>query len=227
MKNVNRTVVVFAAHPDDDILGCGGTIAKLAQNGSKVHVVFLADGESSRDDIEDIDNLILQRKQNAKKALKILGCDSIDFLDFPDNRLDSLDLLDVVKSIERFIDEYKPNIIFTHYAYDLNIDHQITHYAVVTACRPKPEFCVEELLFFEVPSSTEWNLLKAFMPNYFVDISSTLSLKLDALNAYKNEIKSFPHPRSIKAIESLSYYRGSLSGCKAAEAFIIGRKIIK
>ena len=225
MKNSNSTVVVFAAHPDDDILGCGGTIAKLTQEGSKVHIVFLADGESSRGDITDINSLIQQRKQDAKKALKILGCDSIEFLDFPDNRLDSLDLLDVVKKIEGFIDAYKPYTIFTHYAHDLNIDHQITHNAVVTACRPQPGHCVKELLFFEVPSSTEWNLSKAFMPNYFVDISSTLSLKIDALNAYKNEMKSFPHPRSIKAIESLSYYRGASSGCKAAEAFIIGRKI--
>ena len=225
MKNSNSTVVVFAAHPDDDILGCGGTIAKLTQEGSKVHIVFLADGESSRSDITDINSLIQQRKQNAKKALKILGCDSIEFLGFPDNRLDSLDLLDVVKKIEGFIDAYKPYTIFTHYAHDLNIDHQITHNAVVTACRPQPGHCVKELLFFEVPSSTEWNLSKAFMPNYFVDISSTLSLKIDALNAYKNEMKSFPHPRSIKAIESLSYYRGASSGCKAAEAFIIGRKI--
>ena len=225
MKNSNSTVVVFAAHPDDDILGCGGTIAKLTQEGSKVHIVFLADGESSRNDITDINSLIQQRKQDAKKALKILGCDSIEFLDFPDNRLDSLDLLDVVKKIEGFIDAYKPYTIFTHYAHDLNIDHQITHKALVTACRPPPGYCVKELLFFEVPSSPEWNLSKAFMPNYFVDISSTLSLKIDALNAYKNEMKSFPHPRSIKAIESLSYYRGASSGCGAAEAFIIGRKI--
>lgn len=222
---MTKIVLVIAAHPDDDILGCGGTIAKLTQDGSKVHIVFLADGESSRDDITDINSLIQQRKQNAKKALKILGCDSIEFLDFPDNRLDSLDLLDIVKKIEGFIDAYKPCAIFTHYAHDLNIDHQITHNAVVTACRPQPGYCVKELLFFEVPSSTEWNLSKAFMPNYFVDISSTLSLKVDALNAYKNEMKLFPHPRSIKAIESLACYRGASSGCEAAEAFIIGRKI--
>jgi len=225
MKNLNKTVLIFAAHPDDDILGCGGTIAKLSQKGLKVHVVFLADGESSRNEIKDIKNLILQRKHNAKKALKILGCQSIKFLDFADNRLDSLDLLDIVKRIENFIDVYKPYTIFTHYLHDLNIDHQITHKAVVTACRPQPQSYVKELLFFEVPSSTEWNLTKAFMPNYFVDISGTLHLKKKALNVYKNEMKSFPHPRSIKAIESLSYYRGSTVGCEAAEAFIIGRKI--
>ena len=90
MRNLNKTVLIFAAHPDDDILGCGGTIAKLSQKGLKVHVIFLADGESSRNEIKDIKNLILQRKHNAKKALKILGCQSIKFLDFADNRLDSL-----------------------------------------------------------------------------------------------------------------------------------------
>ena len=227
MKDLNSTIVIFAAHPDDDILGCGGTIAKLTQQDSKVHVVFLADGESSRDGSVDIHNLILQRKKNAKKALKILGCDSIEFLDFPDNRLDSLELLDLVKTVENIVDVHKPDIIFTHYANDLNIDHQITHNAVVTACRPQPEYCVKELLFFEVPSSTEWNVSKAFMPNYFVDISSTLSLKIKALNAYKNEMKSFPHPRSIKAVESLAFYRGASCGCNAAESFIIGRKIKK
>ncbi len=225
MKNINSTVVIFAAHPDDEVLGCGGTIAKLTQQGSRVHVVFLADGESSRDDIIGIDNLILQRKKNASDALKVLGCTSVDFLDCPDNRLDSLDLLDIVKKIEGFIKTYKPIKVFTHYAHDLNIDHQITHKAVVTACRPQPGFCVKELLFFEVPSSSEWGLFKTFSPNYFEDISDTLSLKIDALNIYKNELQPFPHPRSIKAVESLAYYRGASSGCKAAEAFIIGRKV--
>jgi len=224
-KEIGKTILVVAAHPDDEVLGCGGTIAKLTQQGLKVYVVFLADGESSRGNIVDIDNLILQRKKNAMKALKVLGCTSVDFLDFPDNRLDSLDLLDVVKRIEGFIDAYKPYKIFTHYAHDLNIDHQITHNAVVTACRPKPGYCVRELLFFEVPSSTEWGLFKTFSPNYFVDISDTLSLKINALNAYKNELQPFPHPRSIKAVESLACYRGVSSGCRAAEAFIIGRKI--
>lgn len=224
-KEIDKIILVVAAHPDDDVLGCGATLAKLRQEGSKVHIVFLADGESSRGDVKDINSLIQQRRQNAKNALKILGCDSIEFLDFPDNRLDSLDLLDIVKKIESLINEYKPYTIFTHYAYDLNIDHQITHNAVVTACRPQPGHCVKELLFFEVPSSTEWNLSKIFMPNYFVDISSTLSLKIDALSAYKNEMKSFPHPRSFKAVESLAYYRGSSSGLGAAEAFILGRII--
>ena len=151
MKNLNSTVLIFAAHPDDEVLGCGGTIAKLINEGAKVHVVFLADGESSRYDIPEIDNLILQRKENAKESLKILGCDSLEFFNFPDNRLDSLALLDIVKKIECVIDTYQPDMIFTHYAHDLNIDHQITHNAVVTACRPQPDHYVKELLFFEVP----------------------------------------------------------------------------
>lgn len=225
MKNKKKTVLIFAAHPDDDILGCGGTIAKFVKQGLKIHVVFLSEGESSREGILNIDNLIKERKQNAKKALKILGCTSIEFLDFPDNRLDSIDLLNVVKKVEYYIDIYKPSTVLTHYAYDLNIDHQVTHKAVVTACRPQPSCPVKELLFFEIPSSTEWNLSNAFMPNYYVDISETLFLKKKALKIYKNEMRSFPHPRSIQAIENLSNYRGSSVGCKAAEAFLIGYKI--
>ena len=225
MKNKKKTVLIFAAHPDDDILGCGGTIAKFVKQGFKTHVVFLSEGESSREGILNIDNLINERKQNAKKALKILGCTSIEFLDFPDNRLDSIDLLNVVKKVEYYIDTYKPSTVLTHYAYDLNIDHQITHKAVVTACRPQPNCPVKELLFFEIPSSTEWNLSNAFMPNYYVDISKTLFLKKKALKIYKNEMRLFPHPRSIQAIENLSNYRGSSIGCKAAEAFLIGYKI--
>jgi N-acetylglucosamine malate deacetylase 1 len=225
VKNKKKTVLIFAAHPDDDVLGCGGTIAKFVKLGFKIHVVFLSDGESSREGVLNIDNLIKKRKQNAKTALKILGCTSIDFLDFPDNRLDSIDLLNVVKRVEYFIDIYKPSTVLTHYFYDLNIDHQVTHRAVLTACRPEPNCPVKELLFFEIPSSTEWNFSNVFMPNYYVDISKTLSLKKKALKIYKNEMRLSPHPRSIQAIENLSYHRGSTVGCKAAEAFLIGYKI--
>ena len=222
---MKKTFLIIAAHPDDDVLGCGGTIAKLTKKGFKVHVLFLADGESSRSNIKNIKNLIQKRKQNAKKALKILGCESVEFLDYADNRLDSLDLLEIVKSIENLIDIHKPHTIFTHYAHDLNIDHQIANKAVVTACRPQNNNPVKEILFFEVPSSSEWNLSKSFEPNYFIDITNTLSLKVKALNIYKNEMRAYPHPRSIKAIESLSFWRGSTIGFKAAEAFIVGRKI--
>jgi N-acetylglucosamine malate deacetylase 1 len=220
-----ENVLIIAAHPDDEVLGCGGTIAKYTKEGLKVSVLFLTDGESSRNDIENVNSLILKRKNNAKAALKILGCQSISFLDFPDNRLDSIDLLDVVKKVEKYINTIKPFRVITHFVHDLNIDHQITHKAVVTACRPQPENFVRELLFFEVLSSTDWAFEKYFEPNLFVDISSTIDLKIDALDCYHEELRDFPHPRSLKAIKSLAFYRGSMSGLFAAEAFKIGRKL--
>ena len=165
MKN---SVLIIAAHPDDEVLGCGGSIAKFSKEGIKVTVAFLADGESSRGNSKNYDDLILNRRQNAKKALNILGCNSIEFLDYPDNRLDSIDLLTIVKSVETLIDKYKPYTIFTHFQNDLNIDHQITHKAVMTACRPQPNFCVKKMFFFEVPSSTEWNTGESFIPNYSI-----------------------------------------------------------
>lgn len=222
---MNKTILIICAHPDDEVIGCGGTIAKLSKSGFKINVLFLADGESSRDGFNNKSNLIEKRKKNSIKALKVLGCNAINFLDYQDNRLDSIELLEIVKSVEKYITLYRPSIIFTHYINDLNIDHQITSKAVITACRPQPNYPVKELLFFETCSSTEWNLSESFMPNYFIDISKTLTLKKRALNCYKDEMRPYPHPRSIKSIENLSYYRGSTVGCNAAEAFIIGRKI--
>lgn len=224
MKN---SVLIIAAHPDDEVLGCGGSIAKFSKEGIKVTVAFLADGESSRGNSKNYDNLILKRRQNAKKALNILGCSSIEFLDYPDNRLDSIDLLTLVKSVEKLIYKYKPLTIFTHFQNDLNIDHQITHKAVMTACRPQPNFCVKNMFFFEVPSSTEWNTRESFIPNYYIDITKSLNTKIKSLGHYNTEMRKYPHPRSIKAIENLAHYRGSSVGLKAAEAFIAGRIIIE
>jgi N-acetylglucosamine malate deacetylase 1 len=225
MKSNNSKVLIFAAHPDDEVLGCGGTIAKMAKEGLDIHVVFFADGESSRDSSNGVNDLIKIRKSNAIKACEIVGCNSVEFLGLQDNRLDSIDLLEIVKKVEHFIDLHKPLKVFTHYGDDLNIDHQIVNQAVVTACRPQPGFSVKELYFFEIPSSTEWGLKKMFNPNCFIDISNTLHLKIDALKMYKNELKEFPHPRSIESIQALTLLRGSSVGLKNAEAFILARSI--
>jgi len=226
MKSNMNKAIIFAAHPDDEILGCGGTMAKMAKEGVEVHVVFFADGESSRGSPNNLIDLIKTRKNNAIKACELVGCSSVDFLGMPDNRLDSLDLLEIVKKVEHFIELHKPHQVFTHYDDDLNIDHQIVNKAVITACRPQPGQSVKELYFFEIPSSTEWGLKNLFNPNCFFDISNTLHLKLDAMSEYKNELKEYPHPRSIKSIEALTLLRGSSVGLKAAEAFILARKIV-
>jgi len=223
------TTLIVAAHPDDEVLGCGGTIAKLVDEGEKVHVAFLADGVSSRDiDSASVHSARQARRAAASAACDILGVRSISFGDFPDNRMDSVALLDVVKTIERLIAEHKPETVFTHHGGDVNVDHRRVHEAIIPACRPQGNHVVTTLLFFEVPSSTEWQLPGSgapFMPNWFVDVSTSLDRKLTALDAYVDEIRSWPHPRSRRGVEYLARWRGAIIGVDAAEAFILGRRL--
>ena len=169
-----------------------------------------------------------ERKVAAIKACKIMGAEKPNFLDFQDNQLDKYPLLKIVKTVEKFIKKYSPSVIFSHYSGDLNIDHQIVSKAVVTACRPQKQSTVKNLLFFEIPSSTEWQITKpskVFNPNWFEDISSVIKKKLNALQAYKRELRKWPHPRSKKGVKTLALWRGATIGVEAAEAFILGRKI--
>ena len=227
-----KTILVIAAHPDDEVLGCGGTIANHICNGNEVHVLILAEGMTSRDDTRDRkgrEKDITKLKDMANEAHKILGTSSTKLLDFPDNRMDSVDLLDVIKVIENEINEINPEIIYTHHSNDLNVDHRITHQAVFTACRPEPGAIVEKMYCFEVPSSTEWQEHRAgapFIPNTFVNICNTLDKKLAALKAYESEMKPWPHSRSIQAIEHLARWRGASAGFEAAEAFSLSRNLV-
>ena len=230
MKDNNNTVVVVAAHPDDEVLGCGGTLARWANEGKEIHILLLSDGESSR---IGLDKLEIKKRQDersnaAYKCATILGCKSVKQLDFPDNRMSDTILLDVVQAIEDFIYTYNPSILLTHHSSDVNIDHRVIHDAVLAACRPQPEMSVKKLLFFEIPSSTEWNTSSSrnsFCPNWFCDISSTIDKKMEALSVYDDEMRDFPHPRSYEAIEALAKWRGASVGLKAAEAFELGRMI--
>jgi LmbE family N-acetylglucosaminyl deacetylase len=227
------TALVVAAHPDDEVLGCGGTIARLADAGQFVHVLLLADGENSRaaaDGSGVAVGAVAARNAAAEQACRTLGCASVESLALPDNRMDGLVLLDVVKEIEARIARHEPTMVLTHHGGDVNVDHQVAHKAVIVACRPVPGNSVRELLFFEVPSSTEWcprGSGDSFAPNYFVDVSTTLNRKLAALDAYASELRDFPHPRSRRAIEALARWRGATVGVAAAEAFVLGRKIVK
>ena len=222
-------VFVIAAHPDDEALGCGGTLAKLVDQGAKVHVAFIADGVHSRDGgTAAWQAELTARRDAAHHACDILGVSSVTFGDFPDNRLDTVALLDIIKPIETMIAEYQPDTVFTHHAGDVNIDHQSVHQAVVTACRPQCGNSVQTLLFFEVPSSTEWqpsSSAPAFTPNWFFDISSSLERKLVALRAYSAELRPWPHPRSLQGVEHLARWRGATISVDAAEAFVLGRKL--
>lgn len=224
-----KSILILAAHPDDEVLGCGGTIAKLADEGEIIHVVFLADGVLSR--AEDQRNYQVElntRRIAAQKACDILGVQSVFFGDFPDNRMDTIALLDITKAVEELIAKHQPEMVFTHHSGDVNIDHRRLHEAVVTACRPQHGHPVKTLLCFEVASSTEWQLpgsAPLFAPNWFVDISETLDRKLSALEAYADELRNWPHPRSKQGIEHLAHWRGATVGVDAAEAFMLGRQL--
>lgn len=227
-----KTALVVAAHPDDEVLGCGATIARLSHEGWKVHVLIVAEGATSRAEKRDIEaksGELSALAKCAEEANKILGAASVKLLSLPDNRMDSIDLLDIVKIVEEYVLKYKPSLIFTHHAGDVNIDHKILHDAVIAACRPQPNYSVKELLFFEVPSSTEWRPASSgiyFTPNYFYDVSEHISKKLSALSAYQPEMRSFPHPRSVDAVNHLARWRGASVGCEASEAFMLGRCIV-
>lgn len=214
------TVLVVAAHTDDEALGCGGTIARHVAEGDTVYAVFMADGVSSRTASDQAD--FARRMQAAENARVVLGIEENFYLGLPDNRMDSIPLIDVVQKLEPIIDKVKPNIVYTHHHGDLNVDHRITHQAVMTACRPLPESSVRAIYAFEVMSSTEWATPTAepFLPNYFVEISAHLSTKNNALDAYRVEMRKTPHSRSMQHLTSLASHRGQTVGLLAAEAFV-------
>lgn len=224
-------VLVVAAHPDDEVLGCGGTIARHVELGDEVHVMILGEGITSRDPRRDRpgrEGDLARLDRSIAEAAKALGVAKVHRSYLPDNRFDSLHLLDVIKEVERAIEGVSPGYIYTHHAGDLNVDHRITHQAVVTAARPLPGGCVNSILAFEVPSSTEWQGAGSdlpFTPQVYQEVTGTLKKKLRALAAYRTEIRPFPHPRSLRAVEALARYRGTIVGVDAAEAFILVRAV--
>ena len=227
---MKQTTLVIAAHPDDEALGCGGTMARLAAEGVNVHVAFLADGVSARPMSEvEHDRALEQRHKSGRQAAAVLGINEPRFLDFPDNQLDTVPLLELTQAIEKVIAELKPDTVITHHGGDLNIDHRRVHDAVLTACRPQAECPVRRIWCFEVASSTEWQSpgsAPPFIPNLFIDIGSKLQQKLEALDAYDQEMRDWPHSRSIQAVEHLARWRGASAGYEAAEAFMVVRELL-
>ena len=225
------SVLVVAAHPDDEVLGCGGTIARHDDAGDQVQVLIVAEGATSRQQQRDRNQAsdeLSALAQAAQQAGVILGASGVELLDLPDNRLDSLDRLDLIKQIEVRIERHQPQVVYVHHAGDVNIDHRRLHEAVVTACRPTPGQPVRRLLSFEVASSTEWQppgSAPAFHPNWFVDITAQWPRKREALEVYASEMRPWPHARSFQAVEHLARWRGAQVGVEAAEAFCLLRQL--
>ncbi len=232
MKKSRRLgpVLVVAAHPDDELLGCGGTLARLIREGREVTLAILGEGVTARykkrEQAEETALVALQVESRA--AARVLRAKDVFFYSLPDNRFDTVPLLDVAKIVEDLVERLRPVTVFTHHQSDLNVDHGLVHRAVLTATRPVPGQPVQEVYAFEVPSSTEWGfqrLAPAFRPNVFVDVSKTLDRKLTALACYKSEMRPFPHPRSPGALRALAARWGSVAGFRAAEAFELVRSL--
>lgn len=229
MKTTSNKVLVIAAHPDDEILGCGGSMLRHLEQGDYVHCLIMAEGLTSREEKREMFSETIYIEKLAECTHKVaaaMGLHSIQLAGLPDNRMDSIDLLDVIKIIEKAISTIKPNIVYTHFEGDLNIDHQIVSKAVITACRPQVHFGVDTLLFFEIPSSTEWNFSATtipFRPNWYCDISHLIEKKIELLNFYDQEMRKKPHPRSTESIRALHAWRGSTIVVESAEAFVLGR----
>jgi len=219
-------ILLVFAHPDDEVLGCGATIAKFAMQGAKVSTLILSDGVASRVPTH-LSKEIKNRQNEMQKANKLIGVKEVFTESFPDNAFDSVPLLDIVKKIEDIKQKTKPQIIFTHHYGDMNIDHQITYQAVLTATRPMQGEMVKEIYSCEIPSSTEWNFEpnKQFAPNVFFDVSKTIGKKIKALAEYKSELREYPHPRSLQHIEELAKFRGVRCGLNFAEAFCLVRSV--
>ena len=220
-----HTVAAIMAHPDDEVLGCGGSLARLSRSGAFVHIFILATGLTSRAPADKA--ALLALKDQARAAAARLGAATIDFADFPDNAMDSVSLLEIVKRVESFVNKIKPDLIFTHHNGDINIDHDLTQRAVMTATRALPKSKPLEVLACEVSSSPEFGPAnKRLQPHLYMRLTEDdVKAAIDALFCYEGEIRDWPHPRSEKALEHQFRLRGAECGADAAEVFEVLRTI--
>lgn len=225
-----KRVLIVSAHPDDDILGCGGFMAKYS-NTTEFRVIFIAEGSSCRYQENEITSpkvqkVISQRNQYGLEALKILGVDNVKFYNLPCGRLDQVPIININKIIEGEINSFKPNIVFTHSESDTNNDHMIVNKSTLIATRPGAKNFVDTVYTYEILSSSEWKFTETFKPNCFEELTKEqVALKWEALAAYESEIKVYPFPRSSEGIFTLAKYRGMQSGFAYAEAFKIVRQL--
>jgi N-acetylglucosamine malate deacetylase 1 len=217
-------VLVVAAHPDDELLGAGGTVARHTASGDHVKLAVMCEGVSLRYNPE----WDAQVRKQASDAARILGTDDLFMGNLPDQRLETIPLQEVASKIEKLIEECHPEVIYTHFAGDINRDHQVLAEAVMVAARPYSAPCVKEILMFETPSSTEWSspvVTAPFQANVFVDIEKYLKQKIDAFSCYTREVREYPHPRSPRALKERARYWGSTMNRMAVEAFVQVRSL--
>lgn len=224
------TVLCVVAHPDDEVLGVGGTLARHAAMGDRVVVCILSDGVTSRYDANEqaAAEEIEQRRKRARAACDEIGVDEISVHGFPDNQFDSVPLLDIVQAIETEVEEHDPTHVYTHHYGDLNVDHELVCRATVTATRPLPESSIESVRAFETLSSSEWSVPSVengFQPQMFVDVSDHLEAKLEALRTYETELREPPHPRSVDIVRRNAQVWGAKAGLAAAEPFEVLRAV--
>jgi LmbE family N-acetylglucosaminyl deacetylase len=224
------TTLVIAAHPDDEVLGCGGTIARLAGERQPVFIAILGEGATSRHERRDGAGAaeVEALRDDCRRVASHLGAEQVFTFGLPDNRFDSVPLLDVVKLIEGLVRDVGPEVIYTQHGGDLNVDHAVTFRATLTATRPMAGATVRAVYAYEVASSTEWAFGQfdpPFRPQRYVDISATLDRKIEAMQMYQSESRPAPHPRSPEALRALAARRGSEVGFGAAEAFAVVREL--
>ena len=227
--NMERVLVV-AAHPDDDVLGCGATISKLIKSGKAVRVVFLGEGSTCRYEEGQIDSdeaqrTIEQRNGFAREALAVLGVDDYVFHNLPCGRFDTIPIIDIGKRVEMEIAAFRPDTVISHFANDTNNDHRLAFQATLQATRPGAQNLVSNVLSFEVLSSTEWRFTDVFNPNFFINVENGIDAKIEAFGKYVTEKRPFPFPRSPEGLMAQSRVRGMQVGCHYAEAFVIVRSI--
>lgn len=225
-----KRVLIIAAHPDDEVLGCGGIMAKYLKKGVEFSVLFVAEGSSCRFiDIRDKQAIldIKKRTENSRKALSYLGVNRVCFNDFPCGRLDQVPIIEINKLIENEINVYKPDTVLTHSLCDANNDHRVIYNSTIMATRPGALNTVARVFTYEVLSSSQWSFNGEFSPNFFVSLSDEdVNEKWKALSFYESEIRNYPFPRSEEGIRISAMNRGMQAGCKYAEAFILVRELL-
>lgn len=215
-----KKVLVVAAHPDDELIGVGGTVARHVANGDEVYTVIMCEGESLRykKDVGQADAI--------QKSANTLGVKKVFHIKMPDQRLDTYTLTDVIAPLEKISEEVKPNIIYCQFGGDINMDHQLLFQAANVAFRPLDPW-IEEFYAFYTASSTEWAFPRTFNPDTWVDISHMLKKKIEAFQCYHSEIRDYPHPRSIRSLEYIAHYFGNQCSMDAAEAFMTIRRVCR